>query len=87
MLKIQRIEQGEIVCALIGELRADDLVELSALLAQDAVGQALALNLKDLVLVDREAIQFLGQCDAKGIPLRNCPGYVRAWIASVNSPL
>jgi hypothetical protein len=77
--------RGEIVFALIGHLRADDLVEVSALFAQEAAGRAFALNLKDLILVDREAIHFLGECEARGIPLRDCPGYVRAWIACARS--
>ena len=82
MLKIQRIANGDVLLAVIGQLKADNVGELSALLAKEAAGQALALDLKDLVLVDRQAVRFLQECEAQGIALRNCPGYVRVWMAS-----
>jgi hypothetical protein len=39
------------------------------------------LDLKDVVLVDRDAIRFLRACDSDGVTLRNCPPYIREWIA------
>jgi hypothetical protein len=39
------------------------------------------LDLKDVVLVDREFVQFLRKRERDGVVLRNCPGYIRAWIA------
>ncbi len=39
------------------------------------------LDLKDLVLVDRDVVRFLRTCETDGIVLRNCPPYIRAWIA------
>ena len=82
MFKIQRIANGDVVLTLIGQLQADNVDELSALLAKEPVGKALALDLKDLVLADRRAIRFLQECEVRGIALRNCPGYIRVWIAS-----
>ena len=78
MLKIQRIANGEVVLALIGQLQTDNLDELSTQLAKES---ALALDLKDLVLVDDQSICFLRDCESKGIELRSCPGYVRLWIS------
>lgn len=80
MFKIQRIASSGVVLAVIGQLRADDVGELSALLAEEEADRALALDLKDLVLVDRRAVRFLQECLARGVELRNCPGYVRVWI-------
>lgn len=80
MFKIHRIENGHVVLVVIGQLRADDVAELSGLLATEATDQALALDLKDLVLADRGAIRFLRDCTCRGIELRHCPGYIRAWI-------
>jgi len=80
MLKIQRIEDGDVVVAVIGQLQADSLGELSALLVAEPPGRALALDLRDLVLVDRPAVRFLQECETRGIALRNCPGYLRVWI-------
>ena len=80
MFKVQRIENGGVVLAVIGQLQAGDVVELSAVLADEPRGKSLVLDLKNLVLADRRAVHFLHQCEHRGIELRNCPGYVRAWI-------
>jgi hypothetical protein len=82
MLKIQRTANGDIVFALSGRLEADSLSELSALLALESSTSAVTLELKDLVLVNRDAVGFLRACAEKGIELRNCPEYIRIWMAS-----
>jgi hypothetical protein len=46
----------------------------------EADGHGIVLDLKDLTLVDEDAVIFLKCCEADGIALRNCPGYVREWI-------
>jgi hypothetical protein len=38
------------------------------------------MDLKDLTLAGQDAINFLGRCEAAGITLMNCAGYVREWI-------
>jgi predicted metal-binding protein len=38
------------------------------------------LDLKDVTLVDRDAIKYLADCEADGTKLANCPAYVREWI-------
>jgi anti-anti-sigma regulatory factor len=80
MLKIQRKANGDVVLTLSGRLQADNVSELSALLAAEPAGRAVVLDLKDLVLVDRDIVRFLRACEGGGIALRNCPPYVRAWI-------
>ena len=81
MLKIQRAANGKVVLTLSGRLQADNVSELSAVLAAEPPGRAVVLDLKDVVLVDRDVVRFLRACEAGGIVLRNCPAYVRAWIA------
>jgi hypothetical protein len=83
MLKIQRTANGDVVFAVSGRLEADCLCELSALLALESSARAITLELKDLVLVDRDAVGFLRACTEKGVELRNCPQYIRTWMASV----
>ena len=80
MLKIQRNADGDVVLTLSGRLVVDNASELSALLAAEPAGRALVLDLKDLVLVDRETVSFLRACEGDGVTLRNCPPYIRAWI-------
>jgi hypothetical protein len=81
MLKIQRTANGEVIFAVSGQLEADTLGELSALLAREAPGLIVALELSDLILVDRDAVDFLRACEGRGIILRNCPPYIRIWMA------
>jgi anti-anti-sigma regulatory factor len=80
MLKIQRKANGDVVLTLSGRLQADNASELSALLAAEPAGRAVVLDLKDVVLVDRDIVPFLGSSERGGIVLRNCPPYVREWI-------
>ena len=82
MLKIQRTANGHVVFAVSGRLEADSLHELSELLASESSTRAVTLELGDLVLVDRDAVGFLRTCAEKGIELRNCPRYIRTWMAS-----
>ena len=81
MLKIQRKANGDVVLTLSGRLGADNVSELSALLAAEPAGSSLVLDLQDLVLVDRDMVRFLRDCESGGIALRNCPPYIRSWIA------
>jgi len=81
MLKIQRTANGDVVFTVSGRLEAHNVSELSALLAADQGGQTRVLDLKDLVLVDSDAVRFLRTCEADSIVLRNCPPYIRAWMA------
>ena len=81
MLKIQRTDNGEIVLTLSGRLQAANLRDLSSVLAAEPAGQTVVLDLKDVVLVDRDIVRFLRERERGGIALRNCPAYIRAWIA------
>jgi hypothetical protein len=81
MLKIQRAASGDVVFTVSGRLEAHNLSELSALLSAEPAGPTRVLDLKDLVLVDSEAVRFLGGCVRDGIVLHNCPPYIHAWMA------
>ena len=75
------IESETIVFALSGEVDKDHADRLQELLATEA-GDRIVLDLKDVTLVDRTAVQFLGRIEDTGVRLVNCPGYVRSWIAA-----
>ena len=82
MLKIQRKANGDVVFTVVGRLEPDNVGELLQLLAVEPAGRPIVLDLKDLVLVDREAVRFLRGCACQGIELRNCPQYIRTWMES-----
>jgi hypothetical protein len=81
MLKIQRTANSDIVFTVSGRLEAHNVCELSGLLAAEHDDRTRVLDLKDLLLVDSDAVRFLRACLDDSIVLRNCPPYIRVWIA------
>ena len=80
MLRIQRSANGQVVFTLSGRMDEEHIAELETLMRSEANGRSIVLDLKDLALVGRDAISFLERCEADGITLKNCAGYVREWI-------
>ena len=80
MLKIQRTSNGQVVFALSGRMDEEHIPELETVISSEAKGRRIALDLKDLTPAGQEGISFLGRCEADGITLINCAGYVREWI-------
>jgi len=39
-----------------------------------------AIDLKNVLLVDREAVKLLALNEANGAELRNSPAYIREWV-------
>lgn len=58
----------------------EDVAELRRLLELETLNRNLALDLRDVTLVDRAAVRFLAKCEADSIELENCPAYIREWI-------
>jgi hypothetical protein len=81
MLKITRAANGEVVFKLSGRMGARDIGEVEALIGAEASGRHIVLDLKDLRLVDQDVVSFLRRCEADSIQLKNCPAYIRKWIA------
>ena len=80
MLKIQRKANGKVVLTLSGRIQAEDIDELHRLLELEGADSHIALDLKNVTLVDRDAVKFLAACEADSVKLENCPAYVREWI-------
>jgi hypothetical protein len=82
MLRIHRTSGRTVVFTISGELDADHVNELCQLVDAEPAGGVLVLDLADLVLADRDAVRFLREYEARGrVVLRNCPAYVRTWMA------
>jgi hypothetical protein len=64
---------------LIGRLRAESLRELEAEIKRSRT--VIALEMDEVTLVDLDAVRFLSACETQGIELRDCPPYIRQWIA------
>jgi len=80
MLKIQRATNGETVFKLIGRMDAGNVKELKEVFQEESNGRRVVLDLRDLILVDRDAVKFLERCETDSFELRNCPAYIREWI-------
>ena len=80
MLRITRAANGEVVIKLSGQMDAENLTELETLMTSEADGRRIVLDLRDLTLVDQDAVSFLKRCEADNITLKNCPAYIREWI-------
>lgn len=82
MLKIQRSGNGVTVIALIGRMETEHIVELQNLLEAEPLGRRIVLDLKNLTLAGQSEIDFLTECEARGVTLANCALYIREWITN-----
>ncbi len=81
MLRITKSENGDVVIKLSGRMDAENVAELETLVSEEAnARRRIVLDLKDLTLVDQDAVSFLKRCEADDITLKNCPAYIREWI-------
>ncbi len=67
--------------ALSGDLDIEHASRLQEFLAKEKDGRV-TLDLKDVTLVGRTAVQFLADAETAGVRIVNCPEYVRSWIAA-----
>jgi len=81
MLKILRRQTGEdtVEFRLSGRLQFDYVKELRGLIRKEEL--KVALDLCEVNLLDREAVDFLVACEGQGVALRNCSPYIREWIS------
>ena len=61
-----------------GHLQEVHIEVIDELLAKET--DPVALDLGEVTLADREAVRFLATLDARGVGLRNCPGFIREWM-------
>ena len=80
MLKIQKSSNGQVVIKLSGRMDAENIGELETLVRKEADDRRIVLDLRDLTLVDQDAVNFLKRCEEDNITLKNCPTYIREWI-------
>ena len=74
----QAIEEGRVVLRVSWRLAGDNVDMLRTLLEQER--SVLTLDLKDVRLVDGEAVKLLAIHESNGLRLDNCPLYIREWI-------
>jgi hypothetical protein len=73
-----RIAEDREILRISGRLTGQDVDLLRDLLKQEST--AVAIDLKDVLLADREAVKLLALWESNGVELRNCATYIREWI-------
>lgn len=61
-----------------GRISGQDVDLLQSLLEQER--SVVAIDLKEVLLVNHEAVRLLAFRESDGVELRNCPAYIREWI-------
>jgi hypothetical protein len=72
------IEEGQVIVSISGRVAAENLDTLRSVLAEER--RIVAIDLKEVLLIDHDAVTILAVAEARGVELRNCPAYVREWI-------
>jgi hypothetical protein len=78
--RIDRVVTSETLAVLFvsGCVTGEHVDVLRGVLEQESGG--FAIDLKNVLLVDREAVKLLAFSEANGTELRNCPPYIREWV-------
>jgi hypothetical protein len=78
--RIDRVVSAESVAVLFvsGRITGEHVDLLRGVLEQESRG--FAIDLKNVVLVDREAVKLLALIETHGAEFRNCPPYIREWV-------
>ena len=78
--RIDRVvsDDNRVVLIVSGRITGEHIDTLRGVLEQESGG--FAIDLKNVLLVDREAVKLLAFTEANGTELRNCPPYIREWV-------
>jgi len=80
-LRIERVAKGNVVVlTMSGRIKAEEVAELQRLFEVEGQDAGIVLDLKEVKIVDLEAVKFLARCEDDGTQLENCPAYIREWI-------
>jgi hypothetical protein len=73
------VAQGRTILRLCGWIQSDYLAEIETQIERHE--SRVALDLKEVTLVDVGVVRFLLVCEANGIELLDCSPYIRHWMA------
>jgi hypothetical protein len=79
--RIETAARGRLsVFTVSGRIEAQAVAELRRLFELQTDYRDIVVDLKDVSLVDREAMRFFARCEADGVKLENCTPYIREWM-------
>jgi len=82
--KIARVvgPDGIVVLQISGRIDGPDVEILRELMENETTSKStVALDLRNVTLISRDAIKLLSTVEEKGTELRNCPAYIRDWVS------
>ena len=77
-IRSQTVGEDRVVLRVSGQLTGNHVNMLRTLLEEGS--NVLTLDLKDVRLVDDEAVKLLAIHELNGVRIDNCPPYIREWI-------
>jgi hypothetical protein len=77
-IELRVVGEDLLMLCISGRITEEDVEMLRPML--DRREGVVAIDLKDVHIVAREAITFLALHELSGIELRNCPPYIREWV-------
>ena len=72
-------QQRLVVLRLSGRIDRDDVDTLREMIGREK--EPVAIDLTEVVLVDRDVVRLFATSELNGIELRNCPAYIREWVS------
>jgi hypothetical protein len=78
--RIDRVDSGEslVVLCVSGRITGQNVDILRDVLEREE--GAVIIDLKNVLLVDQEAVKLLALSEGNGSELRNCLPYIREWV-------
>ena len=78
--RIDRVVSAKnlVVLLVSGRITGEHVDMLRGVLERESGG--FVIDLKNVLLVDREAVKLLAFNETNGTELRNCPPYIREWV-------
>jgi len=68
------------VFVLSGRIEIQAIAELRRLFELQPASRDIVLDLKDVSVIDRDAMRFFVRCEVDGMKLENCALYIREWM-------
>jgi hypothetical protein len=79
--RIETVARGRVaVFTLCGRIEKQAIAELRRLFELQTDYHDIALDLKDVGVIDRDVMHFFICCEAAGVKLENCKPYIREWM-------
>ena len=79
--RIETATRGKVrVFILSGRIEKPAIAELRRLFELQTDHCDIVLDLKEVAVIDRNALHFFADCEADGVKLENCAPYIREWM-------